>query len=81
MLLSSLVSLFVCLFVGWSQEVAKMSNKIVLIKIVAFFIRIYFGRQIENRRPMFLSPFVSLFVCLFVGWSQEVEKMSNKLFL
>ena len=36
-----------------------------------------FGRPIENRRPMFLSPLVGWLVSL----SHEVEKMSNKLFL
>ena len=33
----------------------------------------FFGRPIENRWPMFLSPLV----CLLVGWSHEVAKMSN----
>ena len=48
---------------------------------MAFFIRTFFGRPIENRRPMFLSPFVSWLVGWLVGLSHDVAKMSNKIVL
>ena len=57
------------------QEVPRNGGYFTQLYIYIYYN--FFGRPIENRRLMFLSPLVGWLVSL----SHEVEKMSNKIVL
>ena len=74
--------IYIYIFFNFFFQMSQMNMVAALRRFIRPCLPFFdFGRPIENRWPMFLSPLVSYLVGWLVSLSHEVAKMSNKLFL